>query len=91
MTGFDTRLQAVHHLLERLDERGIFHIVLRQSRHRQADDFAFGIADRFQLFNGLFGEFQFFIAHFLHGFRDVDGMVGKPFQIADDMQQFGDL
>ena len=34
---------------------------------------------------------QFFIVHFLHGFRNIDGMVGQTLQIADNMKQFGNF
>lgn len=86
MTGLDTRLQAVYHLFKRLDKRSVFHIILGKRRHGQANDLTFGITDSFQFFFGSIGKMQLFIVHFLHGFRNVDSMVGKSLQVADDVQ-----
>ncbi len=91
VTAPDLRFEVIHHLFQRLHQLRSLHVVANKTGDRQLEYFRYGVDDHLQVGVGLVGKTQLFIIHLLRGFRDVHGVVADALEVADAVEQFGDI
>ena len=87
VAALDLAHQTVHDFLQRLDLFCRIDVVFLESVHRAVYDILHGGFQNAEVVEGFLAELYRFIADFLSGLDEVDGVVADALKVADGVQQ----